>query len=429
MRCVGISLTVAFVLALPTLASARQNASAPPVSTISIDISPETMRLYPSLATAAAQTANRVADVSLDRWLGTPSGRGKKSVAHRLVRIYLVTLPIAALGHFAAHEAGHVSRIHEADRSIVAFNVKRWPWPVPYTGGSMQVDDFAFRSRFHDLSMIVGGGEAARVQEEILLDQVYSQDTTGYFNWIQLLYAKLELPLYTWASDLTSSTPRHGDPLQFAQIFGSLRAEARRPPVPRPPFLDTYEEEIAAVSRTVERGMWLNLADYGLVAAAIRSVQYIRHGERVSRSPALRIGSLSLVPAVNFTLTPLGTETGIAVRVITARHLSRIELRATDTASRERLWAVGFELRPRRLAGLAPKMRVDLFERRGDPQTLWRGAKKLGWRLEAGAEKPFRFGDRIVEAGVRVGYKTAGYLVDAPERKTLLAGISMAFRF
>jgi hypothetical protein len=302
-----------------------------------------------------------------------------------------------------------------------------------YYGGPIRL----IVSQYYDLSTTAGGSDAALVQEQALADQIYSDTNSNYFNWMLLAYAKLEMPLYTWSSRMSDpfavpSDGLLGDPKRYAQTFGQLRADSRRtPPPPGPPtivFVDG-RAEITAVSRTIQRGMWLNLADYALAAGLVRSVSYIRTGEREFSTPSLRIGRLSLVPAARFALTPVGLETGVDVRFIGVRSLTHVDVRSTETATGERLWGAGFEVRPRLRDSWAPQFRADVFQRRGDPITLWAGPRRLGARVEAGAQGPLRIGGHVVDVGVRAGYKTRGYLVDAPERRTLLAGVSMGFRF
>ena len=175
--------------------------------------------------------------------------------------------------------------------------------------------------------------------------------------------------------------------------------------------------------------MWLNIADYALVSGFIRSIGYIRTGERNTMNPALRIGGVSFVPAARFSMTPVGLETAFNVRIPGAQRLFGLEVRATETVTGERLWGAGFEMRSRRSEKWAPLIRADLFQRRGDPITLWAGPRSTGARLEVGASGPLRIGGHLFDVGVRAGYKTPGYLFDAPERRTILGGVSIGVRF
>lgn len=420
---------------LTTSAAGQTNNSTSDHAPIVLEFASETIRLYPALATAGAQAANRAADRVFDGLFGRPDGKGRRAIASRIARVYLVNLPIASLGHFAAHELGHVSRIHEAGLAVDGFRVTRWPWPLPAMRGVLIVDDL-FASRYDDLSVTTGGSAGAFVQEQILTDQIYSQADSDYFDWILLLYAKLEMPLYTWASTmkgpfrepLDQGMP---DPSRYAELFGLLRAEARKtsPNESRPTIVVTPpSEEIAAVSRTIDRWMWLNMADAALATALVRSVDYIRTGERERLNPVLRIGGVSLVPGARFSLTPVGLETAVHVRFI-GRRRSHVELRSTETASGERLWGAGLQIQPAVRDKWALRFRGDVFQRRGDRVRLWAGPRRTGARVEVGAHGPLRIGRDRVDVGLRVGWKTRGYLVDAPEPRTVLAGVSMAVRF
>jgi hypothetical protein len=394
---------------------------------LNVEFASEEMRRYPSIATALGQLANRAADVALDGVFGAPEGRGARAVAHRIVRTYLVGLPIAALSATAAHELGHVSRGHEGGLSFSGFRVAEWPWPVPVMSARLYVDTSGDAPSYvNELSAIAGGAEAARVQEDALLDTIYSGPTTNYFNWLLLADAKLEMPLYAW-TDTGPPTPV-GDPGQFADEFGFRRAVAQfRPNAPGLYFLATRTETTAAW-HTLKQGMWLNLVDYSLAAAVVQTVNYVRTGGRETSVPALRRGSWAIVPALRFSITSQGFERAVDVRVIRHRTASHAALRWTDTPSGERLWAGGVELRAYRERGWQPQVRGDVFQRTADMFNGW-SRDGVGARLEAGARWRFHAGGRPFDAGFRLGYKTRGYLIDAPERRTLLGGVTFGMTF
>jgi hypothetical protein len=383
------------------------------------------MRRYPSLATALGQLANRGADGALDRVFGAAEGTGARAVAHRIVRTYLVSLPIAALSATAAHELGHVSRGHEGGLSFSGFRVAEWPWPVPVMSARLYADASGEAPmELNELGVIAGGAEAARVQEDMLLDNIYSGRSTNYFNWLLLADAKLEMPLYTW-TDQGPPAPL-GDPGQFADEFGVMRAWMRfRPTSPCLCILDT-RADAAAAWQTMRRGMWLNLVDYSLAAAIVQTVNYVRTGKRETSVPALRRGSWAFVPALHFSMTSQGFERSVDVRVISRRTVSHSVLRWTDVPSGVRLWGVGTDIRAHRTSGWQPQVRADVFQRTAGAVDSSSG---VGMRVEAGARFPLHTGRHPTEVGFRIGYKTRGYLIDAPEHRTLLGGALLAVTF
>jgi len=390
---------------------------------IDVELAAEDMRRYPSISTALGQLGNRGADVALDKVFGVPEGTGARAVAHRILRTYLVSLPIAALSATAAHELGHVSRGHEGGLSISGFKIDQWPWPVPVMSARLYVDTSGpAPPQLNELSAVAGGAEGARVQALDLLETIYSGRSTNYFNWLLLADAKLEMPFYTW----TDKSPPEvlGDPGQFAQEFGFTRAVMRyRPGAPVVNFADP---ERAAAWQTLRHGMWLNLVDYALVAAVVQTVEYVRTGNRDTSVPALRRGSLGFVPALHFLMTSDGFERGVDVHVISDRTLTRVDVRWTDAPTGERLWGGGVGLHARG-PRWQPQFRADIFERTASlserPQE-----HNVGVRIEAGARLPLH-ARRPFDVGFRIGYKTRGFLVDAPERRTLLGGVSFGMSF
>ena len=183
------------------------------------------------------------------------------------------------------------------------------------------------------------------------------------------------------------------------------------------------ENEYPAVAAGLRRGM----ADYTLAVGMIRTVQYVVGGVRVTKNPALEIAGLSILPGARYALTPLGPEKAITTRIVGTRRQIRSEVRWLDMPSGRRLWSGGVDVSPRRAERLSPRLRADLFERSLDSYGI--RPDRFGFRVEVGAQKRLSVGGRAVDAGLRVGYKTSGYVIDAPMKATMLGGISLAFPF
>jgi hypothetical protein len=159
----------------------------------------------------------------------------------------------------------------------------------------------------------------------------------------------------------------------------------------------------------------------------IRSLQYIASGERVTANPALKIGRFQFLPGARFGLTSVGLETAVTTRVLSARRLIRAEVRWIETPAGRHLWAAAIAGTPRMTVALAPTFRADVFQRARD--RFGSTDDGLGVRIEAGLEKPISRVGRLADIGVRLGYKSKGYLVDAPYKAAMLGGVRVSVRF
>jgi hypothetical protein len=279
--------------------------------------------------------------------------------------------------------------------------------------------------------------EARRLaQEQLLLRQIYSRTETDYFNWVLLVYSRLQMPLYAWADfggRLKDVDGMGGDPRAYALMFSYVRLHTHLtyPSEPGQPATSSIPDPGAEWDKafnSIKRNMWLNLADYGLAAGLTRSIQYVRSGDRTADVPALQIGRWGVVPGARYTLTPIGPETAVDVRIFGAEHLSHVSVRSVATVTGKRAWGAGVEITPRGLPRWRPEARLDLFQRAGDPELAPGILPGLGARIEAGARGPLHLGGGA-ELGFRVGYKTRGYAAGGPERRTLLAGIALGVQF
>jgi hypothetical protein len=393
---------------------------------LTIEVASASMRRYPVLATAAGQAANRAADAALDHLFGRPNGKTAGAVAKRVLRLWVVGMPIASASSFVAHETGHVSRAEQVDAAVRGLKVRRWPWPLPHLAGTLRIDD-----PVDELAIAAGGGEGSLIQEEALVDRIYERAEADYFDWLLLTYAKLDLPIYTWASRLSDRLALPfdglpGDPRRYANEFATRRAFVRFQAPPGLSFVPT-ELEYPRVATTIQHGMWLNLADYTLAAAVMRNIQYIASGERVTPNPALKIGRFQFLPGARFGLTSVGLETAITTRVLSSRRLTRAEVRSIETPSGRHLWAAAIDGTPRLTVGLAPTFRADIFQRARDRFGI--ADEGLGVRIEAGFEKPISRVGHLADIGIRLGYKSKGYLADAPYKATMLGAVRVSVRF
>ena len=127
-----------------------------------------------------------------------------------------------------------------------------------------------------------------------------------------------------------------------------------------------------------------------------------------------------MVPGAHASLTALGPAKGLDIRLVTSPYLDHVGAEMITTPSNNRLWAATLELRSRDTARLLPDVRLNVWQR---------PMPDAGFRLEAGVRRVIpRMGGRL-EGLVHVGYKTEGYLADAPGRAGLLFSVSAATRY
>jgi hypothetical protein len=380
---------------------------------IAIELSTSDMIRRSAVDVAAGQAVNRAADLGLDALIGRTDQRRARDVFARLGRIWFVNMPVAALAQGAAHDSGHFARLAETGVHEGRRHVDQWPWPVPIVVSVEFVPppESPEESITHGLAILGGGEQASTLTKQRVTDQIFTRDSAGYFDWMLLAYASLDYPIYAW-SDLSGnleSTYRRGpgDFRQYAELMTFLGAHP------------SAETEAWHADR-LRHDAWLNLADYSLWQALARVAQYVATGERRTQNAALSIGGIRFVPAAYATLGSLGPERGIDVRVSSSALLTRVNVRQMSTPADDALWGAGAAIRSRDPRRLLPEGNIDVWQRTG------RGP---GFRLEAGTTTRRTIHGQPFDASVRIGYKTEGYLMDAPMRATILAAFSVSWRF
>jgi hypothetical protein len=381
---------------------------------IELELSNSAIHRYTGLFAAAGETLNWGADLGLDALVGANSERRPRDLLARLGRLWFVNLPIASLTHVASHDYGHFARADEAGFHTRALRVTHWPWPIPLTGSVESAGPRPAPSV--QLSELGGGEQAVYTLKQTLTDKIYSANTANYFDWLVLGYAALDYPMYAW-SDLSPSSLTSFDaffrtqPGDFRQYVLAL-AE-----------IESGEIKIRTVreyANGIRRDAWLNLADYALWAGFARVGAYVVTGSRQTTNPAIRIGALRIVPGAHATLSSLGPEKGVDVRLLTSAYLSHLDVRAIALPSGRHLWGSGVTMRSRETSRFLPEARADIWQR---------PTEGPGFRFEAGARHELpAFGGRL-DASFHVGYKSAGYLADAPERAGILLSLSGTLRY
>ena len=398
-----------------TLAASAQVSNGPSAPTeIELELSNSAIRRYTGLFAAAGETLNWGADLGLDALVGANAERRPRDLLARLGRLWFVNLPIASLTHAASHDFGHFARDDEAGFHTRALRVTHWPWPIPLSGS---VEGFGERPAPSVQLRVLGGGEqGAYTLKQTLTDRIYSTNTGNYFDWLVLGYAALDYPLYAW-SDLSPSSFTSFDAFYRTQP-GDFRQYVRA--------LDESESgeirlrAVREYANRIRRDAWLNLADYALWAGFARVGAYVVTGNRRTTNPAIRIGAVRVVPGAHATLSPLGPEKGIDVRLVTSASRSHLDVRAITLPSGRHLWGSGVTLRSRETRRFLPEVRADIWQR---------PTEGPGFRFEAGARHEMPASGGRLDASFHVGYKSAGYLADAPERAGVLVSLSGTLRY
>ncbi len=407
---------------LLTASASAQTAASSDASRLRVELPVFTSEIPRNVALLATvgQVGNTGADIALDRLFGPADTRGMGSVLRRIGQLWFVNVPIASLTTMMTHNSGHFARAHEFGADV-SMDVTDWPWPVPLSGSVEYLDGLHDATPALRLAAIGGGEQGSRAARNVLMERILSRDHADYFDHLLLAHSQLDAPLYAW-TDLRprrlrtfwEGTGRGGSLADFGQYAFEMASHGLR----NRGFLRF--EDIEREASRLRHAAWLNLADVALWTSAARVIQYVTTGERVAPLTTLRVGWLRLVPGAWASLGSDGPERGVDVWMVSERFLPRVQLRWIDTPSDRRLWALGGTLRAREGAPLLPEARADVWQREG---------KRAGFRLELGARGTFHRAGRPFETAVMVGYKTEGYLADAPRKAGVLASAGVVIPF
>ena len=401
--------TVILILTCSSVARAQPVQSDDRQVDVNIEWATSDMARRTALWTTAGEAINRGADLGLDVLFGRADQRRTKDVLTRLGRAWFVNLPIAALTQGAAHDSGHFARLAEFGSHSGRRRIAQWPWPIPIAISIEYVPhpQSGEVALAQGLAVLGGGEQAATLTKDHLADQIYRRDSADYFDWMLLAYASLDYPVYAWADLGGSIKGEAGDFRQYEQVFTLLNPRAG-------PQLETRN------IRSLQRSAWLNLADYSLWQAVSRVVRYVATGQRRTRNSTVPIYRLRVIPSAYSTLSSLGPEHGVNVRLLSDAVLTTVNVRHISTPVSGPVWGAGVGVMSRAPERFLPEAKLDVWQRIG---------KGPGFRLEFGTRRAFSLGTRPFETSVALGYKTQGYLVDSPTRAGLLAALSVGTRF
>jgi len=387
---------------------------------ISIEVSTSDIVRRTALFTMAGQALNRAADAGLDAALGARHDARVVDVLVRLGRVWFVNLPIAALAQGAAHDSGHFARYAEYSDYSSARRMKQWPWPIPiavsveYLPRPPSFDAFITES----LPVLGGGEQASTLTKQRLDDQIYRRDTAGYFDWMLVAYSSLDYPIYAWTDLSDHLGGVAGDFRQYANVVTVMTPARVERAGDR--FVVAVSDAQAENEARLRHDAWLNLADFSLWQAVERVGRYVATGDRRTTNATLSIKGVRFVPSAYATLSSAGPERGANVRFVAASLLTRVNVRRVSTPSSESRWGAGIGVRSRDSRRFLPEVNLDLWQR---------GGSRPGGRIELGTMHALTFAGRQWETSARVGYKTEGYLLDAPQRATVLGTFQLSARF
>lgn len=413
--------TLGALLLLVTASASAQTTASDDPSRLRVEVSVFTSEIprHVSLLTTAGQIGNKGADVALDKVFGPATGRSRGGVLRRIGQLWFVNVPIASLTTMMTHNTGHFARAHELGADV-SMDVTDWPWPIPISGSVEYLDGFGDVDPWHTLGAIGGGEQGSRAARDVLMERMLRHDRPAdYFDHLLLVHMQLDAPLYAWTDlrpgridrFLSTGGGQLADYGQYAFEMAILRHVRRG------------SGEFPNLRREADRlrnAAWLSLADVALWTSAARVIQYVATGERAAPLNTLRVGGLRLMPGAWASLGSDGPERGVDVWMVSDRFLPRMQLRWIDTPSNRRLWGLGGTLRAREGARLLPEARADVWQREG---------KDPGFRFELGARGTLRRAGKPFETSLSIGYKTEGYLADAPRKAGLLASVGVVIPF
>lgn len=382
------------------------------------------------LSTTIAQVANEAANVALDRLWCPQDRRSVVAALARAGRLYFIAFPAAALVvGYGAHEGGHTARAVDSGWTDLHLDITKWPWPTPYIRASgYGVGPPGYRSANSELYNIASGEEGSRRMAEAMLDRVYATDTSHYFDWILLGYARLEFTAYA-LYDLTPAVV--ADPSRlfnggydfraYAIEFTSLTNRTRI-------SVDDFQK----TARRLRRDAFLNVADMSLVSALLHTWRYIRDGETTTGVSTLSVHGIRVAAGAFASLGADGPERGLNAIVVLDRLFLRGQFSHIDAYGTTDLWAGTLTSRWRRDEGISPRFSAEVRQAQTEPEwtsrtTAHRHGQTL--RVGTGATGDLRLGSRPAEWDFDLSYKTRGYLPGLPTPAGLSAGVGITVAF
>jgi hypothetical protein len=416
-------------LTIPAAAIGQTRSS----SRVTIDVSNWRLRTSVSAAMAGGQLLHRGTDALFDRAAAeTFSSHQRRGRFARGLKLLAVDLPIAAISHTLAHEAGHITRLNEDHIRHGRIQITQWPWPVPFMDAQTQIrSPFPMPDDPRVMTHAAAGGEAAVVRDRFLGDTIAATGGLDYFQSAQLIYSRLETPGAAWIHLADSTFDSEAD--FFGGKYGPTDSRV---------FVRTFEfvrrgrvslDDFHTSATTVRRQSLLALADLQLWGAVTRVASYVLSGETAGPLPAIRVGSARLLPRATFGLTARGIARGGQALVLTPGAAFDVSVTSTlapishpeqpvtrdaaDVASDRHLWDGHVRIMPTH--SRLRIQHVDAVVWQQDTRGIG-GSAEIGWAVPLPQTR--------ATAGVSLGYKTRGYLAGAPDRAGWFLGASLTVK-
>jgi len=417
MVCMAAVAAIAWTLAMPGTGRA-QNTGATQV----VDLTYSTSQLQRNAAAslAVAETVVRVTDMGAARLFG--SRFTAPGVSGALLRITKLALFDAQITNYLAglnHELGHVAGARENGVGTHVLFVGG-PWSSPQF--DLSPYEFVDSSRFTSALGIIGGGfEAEFVLERRLWERLHQQNQGSPADAVVLLTgaAKRVWYMHTSLSALTGirrfDIAAHAGDAK-AYVYQML-TEGWSVPI-QDPF---FSRNPILMAQPLKRGLWLNLADFGLWDQAWNLVNYVVTGQSTLKPHWLRVRGVSFIPFASYLLSPVGPQTEVGTHYRTGGMVGEVSVRWTQDRGipHGRLLGLGLSWSRSSPGLVAPRLRFD----------VWQDAdRQAGTRVEGGLEFR-RWPSPGASLHASAGAKTSGFVLGLPERSGVYAETGFRVRF
>lgn len=318
-------------------------------------------------------------------------------VGYRLAKLAALDLPQDHFVMVAAHEVfGHGARLREIGAPAIGY---RFDAPIPYGdgGGSTRFLLPERVARAERVSIATAGLEAQTVLASTIGVEALAR---GVFHHREAwLYVESRLAGLGYIRSVSARSREGHD---VAAFLHDLNAGCEEPSC-RP-----------LGARGLKRSALLMLADPLLASAAYGvAVSYLVQGRTRVRVPLIPLpGDLRYLPAVDFSLTPYGTEWSTSHHVLHDGRLTSVAVRVGQTG-RGRTWGAALAAREAfRRGRLAVALSAALWRQPPLDASPTSTARRLGGLATATVAAPLgraRVARRPLGVVVQAGAKTEGY--------------------
>jgi hypothetical protein len=331
----------------------------------------------------------------------------------RAVELAGLDFPVAIFFVGLDHELGHQFRAGEL-HIPARLRVIGSPWSVhPF----LLEPDLAFYPMVHgpalfDLGMESSGLEAVWLLKDRVETRVLRQGGIRFGDAVTLLVASTHTPVYA----LTGVAPDavrnvglapQGDIGNYVYQLNELRWRAGNP--------DSGDLRAAVRAKCM-----LNLIDFGLWTDVAGVWTWLTRGDESRANSWLRIGRVGLIPALRYSLTPIGPEFSVRSHVRVGHTRASAYVRWSEPIGIARQKGAGVTYLAPASHGLEPTIRFDAWS-----HTLNGG----GVRGEVSVATT-GWPSRRIGVSVAVGAKSSGYLEGYPLARSMygVVGLNVAVR-